>query len=221
MHYLLHIDTSTDKGIVAISADGNLLAYRINEESRNHAGTINVMINDVIDELKISLDTLSAIAVCAGPGSYTGLRIGVATAKGLCYALDKPLMLHNRLMLLAYYPFNSGLIASQYAALLKARDKEYFISIYNKDFICTLPPQHITEDQLGEIFEKKDNTYIVTDVSEYIINSVGFINLQIDTNVQVNLHSWATYAFDAYECNDIVILSTAEPFYLKQVYTHK
>src|ERR1019366_2430074 len=105
MHYLLHIDTSTDTGAVAIGGDGNLLAYRANTETRNHATTINNMINDVLAEVKISLEDLSCIVVCAGPGSYTGLRIGLATAKGLCYALDKPLMLDNRLTLLAYQAY--------------------------------------------------------------------------------------------------------------------
>ena len=222
MQYLLHIDTATDKGTIAISGDGTLLAQRTNEETRNHAGTINIMINEVMADAKISPEQLSAVVACAGPGSYTGLRIGVATAKGLCYALDKPLLLHNRLTLLAFHAFmQKNISASQYVTLLVARDKEFFISAYNKDFICTLPPQHIMQEQLHEIIEKNEHTYFITDVSEAIINSLGITNLQIDTNVYTSLDSWAFYAFDDFKCNNIVNLSSAEPFYLKQVYTHK
>jgi tRNA threonylcarbamoyladenosine biosynthesis protein TsaB len=221
MQYILHIDTSTDTGTVAISADGTVLAHRINEETRNHAGTINIMINEVLADLNISLRDLSAIAVCAGPGSYTGLRIGVATAKGICYALDRPLILHNRLTLLAYHSYINKVAASEYIPLLYAREKEYFITIYNSDFSFTLPPQHITESQLHEIFQKKENSYIITDVSEIMINSLGVAYLQIEKHTQINLDSWAKHAFQSYKCNSFVNLTNAEPFYLKQVYTHK
>ena len=92
MKYILHIDTSTDIGTIALSGDGRILSYLRTTETRNHAGVINNMIERVISDMKITLEQLSAISVCAGPGSYTGLRIGVATAKGLCYALNKPLI---------------------------------------------------------------------------------------------------------------------------------
>src|ERR1035437_1453422 len=102
MQYLLHIDTSTDTGVVALNCDGVILAYKVNEEARNHASTINIMIEKLLAGVKISLSDLDGIVVCAGPGSYTGLRIGLATAKGLCYALNVPLILDNKLTLLAY-----------------------------------------------------------------------------------------------------------------------
>src|SRR5882672_2766392 len=102
MEYLLHIDTSTDTGLLAIGCDGQLLAHSMIEESRNHAGTINNMINSLLADAHISFRQLSAVAVCAGPGSYPGLRIGLATAKVLCYALEKPLILDNKLTVLAH-----------------------------------------------------------------------------------------------------------------------
>ncbi len=222
MTYILHIDTATDRGTVAVSADGIILASRTNEETRNHAGTINLLINDVLSDINISLPDISAVAVCGGPGSYTGLRIGVATAKGLCYALGKPLMLHNRLVLVAYNAFiNKKKSASCFITLLLARDKEYFICIHDEDFNCTVSPQHIMEIQLNEFIEKKADTFLITDVSADIINPLDIINLQIDPNTNTTLNSWGIYAFDNYKSNNIVNLSAAEPFYLKQVYTHK
>jgi tRNA threonylcarbamoyladenosine biosynthesis protein TsaB len=219
--YLLHIDTATDTGTIAISGNGILLAYRNNEESRNHAATINVMITEVLAEIDISFGDLAGIVVCGGPGSYTGLRIGMATAKGLCYAMGKPLIVHNRLTLLAFHAYKQHNNYTQYIALLCARDKEYFIGIYDKDFVCTLSPQHIIEDQLHSLITKEESTYFITNAPDTIFNSLPITNLQIDSDIKIDLPSWCFYALEQYNCNNIVNLATAEPFYLKQVYTHK
>ena len=222
MTYLLHIDTSIDTGLVAITGDGVLLASCMNTETRNHAATINNMINNVLADIKISFEDLSGIVVCAGPGSYTGLRIGMATAKGLCYALDKPLILDNRLTLLAYHAQKKHHNEyTQYVSLLIARDKEYFISIYNNDLVCTLSPQHIMEEQLNELIDKKEKTYIISNAPNDVIDNLKINNLLINTDIKTELTSWSFYAFEKYIDNNIVNLSKAEPFYLKQVYTHK
>ena len=220
--YLLHIDTSADSGTIAIGCNGVILAYRTNEETRNHASTINNMIHDVLADVKISFKELCGIVVCGGPGSYTGLRIGMATAKGLCYALNKPLILDNRITLLAYQVYSEhGSQYDKYISLLTARVKEYFISIYDKDFICIVPPQHIIEDQLQSFVEKKENTYILSNAPVTVINKILINNLHIDTNIKTDLRSWAFFAYNKYKSNNIVKFSSAEPFYLKQVYTHK
>lgn len=222
MNYLLHIDTSTDAGMVAVGRDGVLIASRTNEETRNHASTINSMINDVLEDAGISLEQLSGISVCAGPGSYTGLRIGMATAKGLCYALDKPLLLANRLTLLAcqeYYMYKHE--NAHYVSLLIAREKEYFISIYDKDFKCTLLPQHILEDQLPEIIGERENTHFITNVPDTALNTLKINKISVNSNIKIDSSVWISYTFEQFKCNDIVNLYLAEPFYLKQVYTHK
>ena len=222
MKYLLHIDTSTDIGTVAISGDGFPVSSLSTQESRNHAGVINNMITQLIAEANISLEQLSAITVCAGPGSYTGLRIGVATAKGLCYALDKPLMLDNRLTLLAYRAYRQFPAYSRYISLLTAREKEYFIGIYDQDFNEITHPQHIPEDQLPQLAEKNGSTYIITDAPENVTRDLYISNnFQIEIDTKIDIKSWAFYSFEKYNCNHFVNLVNAEPFYLKQVYTHK
>jgi len=222
MKYLLHIDTATDIGMIAVTGDGAVLGYRTNNESRNHASTINNMIADVLTEVQLSLKNINAVVVSGGPGSYTGLRIGLSTAKGLCYALDVPLIMDSRLTLLAWQAYkNRNMDYDQYITLITAREKEYFISIYDKDFICKLIPQHITEEQLQNIIQKTVTTHITTNATEYVVKSLNIINLEINTDITTDLISWGFYAFEQYKCNNIVNLSSAEPFYLKQVYTHK
>ncbi len=175
------------------------------------------MIERVISDMKITLEQLSAISVCAGPGSYTGLRIGVATAKGLCYALDKPLMLDNKLTLLAYGAYREFPSLDQYISLLTAREKEYFLAVYNGDFTVKVLPQHISEDQLTHLIDRKGQARIITDAPELVSDN----NLQIESDTTIDLSSWAFYSFDKYNYNHFVSLPEAEPFYLKQVYTHK
>lgn len=222
MKYLLHIDTSTDTGMVAIGGDGQLIAAAFNKEARNHASSVNNMITEVLASANIPINAIDAIVVCAGPGSYTGLRIGLATAKGLCYAMDKPLLLDNRLTLLAHqnYVEQKG-THTNYIPLLIARDKEYFISIYDENFDCILTPRHIAEDELPALVAGMDKVQVITNAINDKLIALNIKNLHVTENIEINLSLWVSYAFEQYKCNNTVNLSTAEPFYLKQVYTHK
>lgn len=92
MSLILSIETGTDICSVAIARDGELLSLRESDEGRDHAKKVAVFVDELLDETGISPDELDAIAVGMGPGSYTGLRIGVSFAKGLCYGLQIPLV---------------------------------------------------------------------------------------------------------------------------------
>lgn len=220
MHYLLHIDTSTDTGAVAIGGDGTLLAYRKNTETRNHAATINILINEALTDAHISMQQLNGVVVCAGPGSYTGLRIGMATAKGLCYALNIPLLLDDRLTLLAHDAHKNFGEASQIISLLFAREKEYFIGVYSKDLVALVQPRHIIHEELNSLVDKNASSLLITNVPD-IVNELAISELRIIHDIQINFGLWVTYAAENYKCNRIVNLAIAEPFYLKQVFTHK
>lgn len=221
MKYLLHIDTSTDLGTVAIGADGELIALKINEGGRNHAATINLLIEDLLAGVGLKFSDLSGIVVCAGPGSYTGLRIGMATAKGLCYALDIPLFLHNRLTLLAYqFSQVHKLEYDYYAALLLAREKEYFFAVYDKNFNCDIFPQHIVEKQYNELISSFTGVFLVTDVLDSEIDKLSVNIVKIDKNITIDVKMWVYYSFNCFIEGKSENLFLSEPFYLKQVYTH-
>lgn len=92
MSLILAIETGTDICSVGIAKDGELLSLRESDEGRDHARKVGVFVDELLRETGIVPDDLDAVAVGKGPGSYTGLRIGVSFAKGLCYGLQKPLV---------------------------------------------------------------------------------------------------------------------------------
>jgi tRNA threonylcarbamoyladenosine biosynthesis protein TsaB len=94
---ILNIETATDVCSVALTKDGNLLGLKESDTKNSHSSVLTLFMDEVVKSAKIDLADLDTIAVSEGPGSYTGLRIGVATAKGLCYALDKPMIAVNTL----------------------------------------------------------------------------------------------------------------------------
>jgi len=221
MQYILHIDTSGSTGLVALAGDGKSLYQKINTDSRNHAAMINPMIEAVLQEAGIAPADLDAIAVVGGPGSYTGLRIGLAAAKGLCYALDLPLILHNKLSLLASQ-LREQAQADYYGALLPAREGEYFFALFDRGGETMIEPGHFPEQDLAATGGKPDAVYAVTGLSKkaisHIFNRKHIIYVE---NEEIALDHWTETAFRDMNCNSFVNLSTAEPFYLKQVYTHK
>src|SRR6478736_3881957 len=103
MIYILNIETATKNCSVSIAKDGITVASKeVSDQGYSHAEKLHVFIEDVIKEAGITVKDLSAVAISQGPGSYTGLRIGVSTAKGLCFSLDIPLIAVSTLKVLAY-----------------------------------------------------------------------------------------------------------------------
>src|SRR4051812_45377636 len=100
MSLILNIDTAIETAQVSIAKDGLVVAALQNTQQKDHAGFLQVAVKQLSADTNISLATVDAIAVTAGPGSYTGLRVGMASAKGLCFALSKPLITLNTLQVL-------------------------------------------------------------------------------------------------------------------------
>ena len=101
MLLLLNIDTATEHASVCLSKDGIVLGLIESSEQKNHAAFVQPAIQQIINESDYTLADIDAVAATSGPGSYTGLRVGLASAKGICYALDKPLILVNTLETMA------------------------------------------------------------------------------------------------------------------------
>lgn len=147
MALILCIETTTTQCSVALANNGELVAIKqVNAQNYTHAETLHPFIDEVVMKAGIKFKDLSAVAVSEGPGSYTGLRIGVSAAKGLCYALDIPLIATQTLHTLALQYKQSF---SFIVPMLDARRMEVYAAIYNNNnnFNSVLTPQPIILSQ--------------------------------------------------------------------------
>ncbi|TWI96283.1 tRNA threonylcarbamoyladenosine biosynthesis protein TsaB [Mucilaginibacter frigoritolerans] len=135
MALILQIETATTSCSVAIAKDGIILAYKEANERNTHAEVITRFVEHVINEAGVTYQQLDAIAVSCGPGSYTGLRIGISTVKGLCYALDKPLIAIETLAAMSdgakrNREYNDDMLL---CPMIDARRMEVFTAVFNSD----------------------------------------------------------------------------------------
>jgi tRNA threonylcarbamoyladenosine biosynthesis protein TsaB len=141
MATLLHIETATQVCSVALSADGVVTHIRESNEKNSHSATITVFIEEVMKRAGLQFSALDAIAVSMGPGSYTGLRIGVSTAKGICFALDKPLIAVSTLQSMAAgvkkgtesLPPGTESLPVLLCPMIDARRMEVYNALYNTE----------------------------------------------------------------------------------------
>lgn len=154
MSLILNIDTALSTASVCLSKDGKVLSYLENPNQKDHSTWLHTAILNILAEGRINTGNLTAIAVNTGPGSYTGLRVGLSAAKGLCYALGIPLISINSLMLLA-------LAVSQEAedlicTAIDARRMEAYVAVYQKDLKEITPPSSviINENSFGTVLHQ-------------------------------------------------------------------
>jgi len=133
MSLILNIDTATAQASVSLAFEGKVLQERVNGQSMDHAAWIHTAIKELmhVNNDMYKMNDIDAIAVVAGPGSYTGLRVGMATAKGFCYALNIPLISLNTLTILAYATNKDVSSSLLVCPMLDARRMEVFTALYD------------------------------------------------------------------------------------------
>lgn len=139
MAKILLIETATDVCSVGLSVDDKLIAIRETATFNEHGKRITLFIQECLEQANLKASDLDAIAVSSGPGSFTSLRIGTATAKGLCYALNKPLIAIDTMQALALAAFQEKDINSLYIPMIDARSMGVYYSIFNQDGVCVKP----------------------------------------------------------------------------------
>src|SRR4051812_42192427 len=142
MALILNIDTAINVATVGFADGSNIIAEQTSEDQKNHAAFVQSAISQLLEAHQLSLLNIDAVAVVNGPGSYTGLRVGLASAKGLCYALGKPLILLNTLEVMALttislFPGKDTL----HCPMIDARRMEVFTAVYNHELHPLLTPQ--------------------------------------------------------------------------------
>ena len=161
MNYILNIESSTTNCSISLALDGNLVALKeSNDDKYSHSTKLHSFINEVLKKSNISVKELVAIAVSKGPGSYTGLRIGVAAAKGLCYSLDIPLISISTLHILSkqIQVREQGLILP----VMDARRDEVYCAVYDSSYnlIKKAVPKIINQESFSELSYKSKLYFI-------------------------------------------------------------
>jgi tRNA threonylcarbamoyladenosine biosynthesis protein TsaB len=133
MALILNIETATDICSVALAEDGAIIAFR-EMQTLNHAGQLTIFIEECLAEANLKMTDLAAVAISNGPGSYTALRVGSSTAKGICYALDLPMIAIDTLESLAFATFEAvGDSDAFYCPMIDARRLEVYGAIFSYD----------------------------------------------------------------------------------------
>ncbi len=217
MSFILNIETATKNCSVSIAKNGEtILCKEIAEEGYSHAEKLHVFIEDVLKEVAISLHDLVAVAVSQGPGSYTGLRIGVSAAKGLCFALNIPLIAVDTLQTLAS---KAHITEGKIIPMLDARRMEVYSAVFNSrlEKEREIQAEIITEDSFKDF---KETLYFVGDCAEkckpFLVKD-NFVFLE--QFKYPSAREMSKISYDKFKISDTVDVAYFEPYYLKDFMT--
>jgi tRNA threonylcarbamoyladenosine biosynthesis protein TsaB len=221
MATILNIDTATETASLCIARDGKAGVSRKNENPRDHASWLHRAMESALHEAGLSLQDLDAIALTAGPGSYTGLRLGMAAVKGLCYALNIPMITENTLRVMTRAALPAGRdLASVFCPMIDARRMEVFTALYDEALAPLEPPRALVLDE---------NSFAV----QLARGRILFFGDGSGKWERMTHHPNALFRQVVHEAADLVVLSemkfangeftdiiTSEPVYIKDFHAH-
>jgi tRNA threonylcarbamoyladenosine biosynthesis protein TsaB len=236
MSLILNIDTALDTAFISLAEDGKLLQSATNENQKDHATWIQPAIRKLMQDSGRSMQDLNAVGVSIGPGSYTGLRIGLSTAKGICYALKIPLTTVNTLQMLAFAAIkdleiltsdslthDSELTTHDFliCPMIDARRMEVFTAIYDSNLNEVVKPHvHILNKQSFEELLKGHKILFLGNGSvkfqKYCQNAHAMFK-----KIALNPVALATLTYTNFIGNNFAVLAYIEPLYLKEFFTNK
>lgn len=219
--FILHIETATGVCSVALSTGNKLIGVSEIDEANVHASQLTLLIKELLAHHGIPLRDLAAVAVSKGPGSYTGLRIGVSTAKGLCFALELPLIGVHTLDAMAY-----GFCAAfdkesdtdtLFCPMIDARRMEVYSAIYNRDLqrIAEVDARIIDRDSFNHIGEGKKIVLFGSGAGKFESLFAQECKVEIHTGFKNSAAHMVEFAYQALQRQMFEDVAYFEPFYLK------
>jgi tRNA threonylcarbamoyladenosine biosynthesis protein TsaB len=230
MALLLNIDTAVDTASICLAKDGKALSISKNvredsfgESQKDHASWLHIAIKEIFEKNSLELRSVDAIAVTGGPGSYTGLRIGMATAKGICYALNRPLISLNTLLVMANAAKDVHNSFAESAKLLcpmiDARRMEVFTAIYTKELEIIKEPAAITlnENSFDEYLSNNSICFFGNGSNKF--RTMNRHEKAVFTDLKIDASSMVSLSEKSFAEKEFADLAYAEPLYLKEFYT--
>jgi len=215
MALILNLETATTNCSVSIAKDGITLAIKEhNTPNYSHAEQLHVFIQEVLVEASISLSELNAVAISKGPGSYTGLRIGVSAAKGLCFSLDIPLISIATLKSMATQSISEEV--NFIIPLLDARRMEVYSRVFDGqcNSVRETRAEIIDENSFQE-YLKNGKVLLMGPGTQKCTTVLKNNNLVYDTSVYPSAEQLAKLSFNKFQKSDFEDVAYFEPYYLK------
>ena len=221
MAVILNLETATTNCSVSICKDGELLAIKENDTpSYSHSEQLHVFIEDVLKEGKSALQDLDAIAVSKGPGSYTGLRIGVSSAKGLCFSLDIPLISIATLESMAHQAESENY--DFIIPVLDARRMEVYSAIFDQSrFEVRETRAEIIDKNSFQGYTEKGKVILLGSGAEKCKSILTHKNISYDTSVVPSSRDMGALSYQKFENKEFEDVAYFEPFYLKDFVLQK
>jgi tRNA threonylcarbamoyladenosine biosynthesis protein TsaB len=214
LNIILNIETTTKNCSVSIAEKGKIIAIKeLNNGNYSHAEVLHPFIVDILKEANLTSDQIDAVAVSKGPGSYTGLRIGVSAAKGLCFAFDKPLISIDTLTSLSHsISIEEGVIVP----MLDARRMEVYSAVFDKKHnqIREIKAEIIDENSFCE-YLKNSTVYFLGDGSQKCKEIITHENAVFIDAKFPSAKEMAKLSYDKFIMSDLENVAYFEPFYLK------
>jgi tRNA threonylcarbamoyladenosine biosynthesis protein TsaB len=211
---ILNIETATKNCSVSIAKNGEILVLKeLNNGNYSHAEVLHPFIVEILKEAKVTTSEIDAVAVSKGPGSYTGLRIGVSAAKGLCFAFDKPLISIDTLTSLSYsISVDTGFIVP----MIDARRMEVYSSVFNtsNEQVREIKAEIIDENSFLDFLDK-GTVHFLGDGAQKCKEIITHKNAIFVEGKFPSAQEMAFLSFDKYKKSDMENVAYFEPFYLK------
>lgn len=223
MSYILSIETATKTCSVALSDEQRLITHQDLHLDKSHSGSLTNMINHLVATAGITLADLAAVAVSKGPGSYTGLRIGMSTAKGLCYARDLPLISVGTLESMAWHISRYNPAGALLCPMIDARRMEVYCLLMDHQ-LQVLEPVHalvVEEGAFAERLQKQPILFFGDGAPKCAPVFDAQPNAHILPHVLPTAVGVAGLAWQKYQQQDFADLAYSEPFYLKEFQAKK
>lgn len=223
---ILSIDTATEQGGICLAEGDRVLGVQNNGRQMDHAAWIHTAIKNLLNTTGRSMEQLKAVSVTEGPGSYTGLRVGMATAKGLCYSLGIPLIVESTLRVMAYRlskEFFRENASNEAPVLLcpmiDARRMEVFTAMYNSGLQEIVPAgaMILDENAFGPQLDKNVVVFCGNGATKW--QAICRHMNAVFSQVSIQVTDLAVLAAEKYSLGEFADLAYSEPAYLKNFYT--
>ncbi|NJB70930.1 tRNA threonylcarbamoyladenosine biosynthesis protein TsaB [Saonia flava] len=221
MAIVLNLETATTNCSVSVSKEGEVLSLvEYNSAGFSHSEKLHVFIEEVLEKASLSFEQLDAIAVSKGPGSYTGLRIGVSAAKGLCFSLDIPLLSIPTLESMAYQAKWDG--EGVIIPVLDARRMEVYSQVFNSNYeeIRETKAEIIDEFSFKE-FVEKGKVLLIGSGAEKCREILKHPNFSFDGSIVPSAKEMAKLSHDKIKVGNFENVAYFEPYYLKDFILQK